>query len=306
MVISLPASWIRKFNLKKGTEIELIEKDRQITINVPGIKEKKEPTKATLDITNMPPELISRYIIAAYKKGTEETKIIHRNKKIFDPRTKKEIRLNDFIEIVVDSLIGVEIIRQETNFTLVKQVSAISETELDTILDRIFLLLTSSSKEIIDFVKSSDKELQQEILLKHHKIEKFVNYCLRIINKKGHPTKYVKTALFYYLIFELAELSEEYTSIAKIVMDKRIKCSENILKLFIQTNDLWALFYKLFYKYKEGLLIELINKKTQICEEMDKFYKRVSPDEYILLEKLSIITVKILNLMETKISIIIE
>ncbi|MBU4501048.1 MAG: hypothetical protein KKA79_00530, partial [Nanoarchaeota archaeon] len=61
-------------------------------------------------------------------------------------------------------------------------------------------------------------------------------------------------------------------------------------------------FYKLFYKYDKEKLIEIIEDRRVLWQEINKIYKKASKADIILLGRISVIVIKILNLTETKMS----
>ena len=66
IMISLPQKWINKFNLKKGDEIELEEKDNMIEITTDLKTEIKEKE---IELNGMDPYSVKRYLSALYKTG---------------------------------------------------------------------------------------------------------------------------------------------------------------------------------------------------------------------------------------------
>lgn len=298
MVVSLPSNWVKKYGLKKGEEIELIEKGKKIIIDTEG---GEVETKTQIDITDLPKAIVNKTLIGAYKMGFGEIRLVYQNTKVEDLKTKKEISANKLIEDIINKFIGVEIIEQEKNYTVIKQVSKISETEFDNVLRRIFFILNSMSQETLKVIKNKDVELQKTITQKHDTIEKLTNYCLRLLNKKGH-LDYKKTSLFYYFIFELEEIADVYNFIAKESLEKRLKPSKEALKLFEHVNKSWDTFYKMFYKYDKEKVISIIKDRRTLWGEINKIYKKASTSDLILLGRISVIVIKILNLTETKIS----
>lgn len=298
LVVSLPSEWVKKCGLKKGNEIDVLEKGKNLIISTEG---EELETKTQIDITDLPKEIVNKVLIGAYKMGFDEIKIVYQNTKLQDLKIKKELPVDKVIEEAINNFIGVEIIEQEKNHTIIKQVSKISETEFDNVLRRIFFLLNSMSQETLKMITNNDQEIQKEINQKHDTIEKLTNYCLRLLNKKGHQD-YKKTSLFYYFIFELEEIADIYNFIAKESLEKKLKFSKDALRLFEHVNKSWDTFYKMFYKYDKEKIITIIKDRRILWEEINKIYKKASTSDLILLGRISIIVIKILNLTEVKIS----
>ncbi|MCG2717718.1 MAG: AbrB/MazE/SpoVT family DNA-binding domain-containing protein [Nanoarchaeota archaeon] len=298
MVVSLPSTWVKKYGLKKGEEIELTEKGKNILIKT---ESEESGTSTQIDVTDLPKLVVERTLISAYTMGFDEIKLTYKNIKTNDLKTKKELNLNNLIEAITNNFSGVEIIEQDKTHTIIKQVSKISESEFDNVLRRMFFLLNSMSQETLEFIKTKDEDKKNIVNQKHDTIEKLSNYCLRLLNKKGHQN-YKKTSLFYYLIFELEEIADIYNFIAIESSEKKFKYSKETLKLFEHVNDSWESFYKLFYKYDKEKLIEIIEDRRVLWQEINKIYKKASKADIILLGRISVIVIKILNLTETKMS----
>ena len=72
------------------------------------------------------------------------------------------------------------------------------DENFDAILKRIFFMLESMVDEIISVFDSKDYESLQEIAAMEGSINTFVDFCLRILNKKGY-VDFRKTPYFPFL-----------------------------------------------------------------------------------------------------------
>ena len=81
LTMTLPAEWVKRFNLKAGSEIDLIERDNGLFISTQRNNDKK---KTEFDISNMDIPTAWKYFMATYREGYDEVRVK------FDPDMKFE------------------------------------------------------------------------------------------------------------------------------------------------------------------------------------------------------------------------
>ena len=69
LTITLPTDWAKKFNLKAGSEIDLVEKENGLFITTEKIGEEKS---VEFDISEMDIPTIWKYFMAVYREGYDE------------------------------------------------------------------------------------------------------------------------------------------------------------------------------------------------------------------------------------------
>ena len=88
---------------------------------------------------------------------------------------------------------------QGKNYILVRKISDAIFGEFDVVLRRSFLFLISLAKDGLDAVQKQDKNTLNNIILMDLNLNKFTDFCRRILNKQGHP-KFKRTAPLYHII----------------------------------------------------------------------------------------------------------
>lgn len=290
LTVTLPAEWLRRFNLKVGDEVEIEERRGKLEINA----EKEKATKKTeLDISELNDTLVWTYVIAAYRKGSDEILL----------KLKKE--QTALIQKVVDALLGLAIVEMSENSCRIKDITGTTadEKEFSNILRRIFFLLEGIAESVIEAVKKDDRQALKNMEYQDYNINKFSNFCLRMLNKKYFEN--FDTALTHYIISELENLGDEYArlaiDVASLKSNLKKSLSQELIKLFEEVNSLLPLFEKIYYKFDNNKVIELIEKKNAINKKITSLFIKSSSIETVFLYHLSKITHLIINLLERQI-----
>lgn len=248
LTISLPASWVKKFNVRKGDELNLEEFGNELRIN----SEKEfDLEKKQINIKDFK-RLGKTYLTSSYRDGYSEIDLNYSN--------------NDYIKTIQDILskeiTGFEIIKQNSNSCVIKDLTGHSRDEFDNALKRIWLLIIDISEESLDALKKKDVAKLKGIYLMDYSINKFSNYCLRLLIKKGH-INFRKTPLYYHLIKSLEEIADNYKDLCTFYSDNIKKIDDNLIIIFTRINEYFNEIYQLFYKYDEQK-IENLFRKTKI------------------------------------------
>ncbi|MBW3011370.1 hypothetical protein KY326_04070, partial [Candidatus Woesearchaeota archaeon] len=182
LTVSLPTSWTNKFRLKPGDEIDIEEISGDLFLRS---KKEFKIQKSKIDITDLPAALVHRYILSAYKKGSDEIDVVFTNSALKNMKDGKVSSTARFVQEIVNNLVGVEVIDQGKSFVKIKQISEVSQEEFENILRRIFLLLLSMGEDAYEIISKRSRDYSI-LLNKHDSIDKFVNYSIRLLNRKGH------------------------------------------------------------------------------------------------------------------------
>jgi len=246
MMISLPAKWIKQNKLDKGDEIDLEEKDRNLIISTEKIK---GGTKEVVDISGMLP-LVNRTIMSYYIKGVDELEV----------KFKEREEIQDFQKRVINELLGFEIIKQSQKSFLLKDIAGTELQDIDSIIKRLIFIIDSMIEELIEAI-DNNQDIQPVIEI-DSSINKFANFCLRMLNKKGYK-KLDKTSQIYSVVSLLEEIGDLIKRIAISIENKEKveKNNLNILKLIKQQINL---FKQLFFNFEKKELINFAKNYEQI------------------------------------------
>lgn len=249
LMISLPSKWAKKFNLKKGHEIDILENNEKLIVSTQNeiLKKELEINVSSLDI------MLYRLIGAIYKAGYDQVKIIFNNPK----------QLEIIYDVLRKTCLGFEIIEQSKNFILIKEISKIEHSEFENVLRRNFLFLLSVANDSLDAVKKQDYEELKNVTLRDHNINKYSDFCRRILNKKAISEK---NSPLYHIIEQIEKIGDIYRDLCLYVSENKLKLNKETLDIYENVNSFFNAFYETFYKFNLPNLEEFGQKRNEIRE----------------------------------------
>lgn len=274
MVVSLPADWVKRFNIKKGEEIDLIESSSKLII---GTEKALQEEKIKIKISG-PSKLIRRYIGNLYKKGYDEIDV-----RFDDTAVLKEIEKH------LELFVGFEIVEHGKNYCIIKDIAHVKEEELSTMLRKSFFTTLSLADDSLVVIQKKEYDKLKEIAKLEHSQNKQYIFCLRILNKYGYKL-HKKYAFMYLLIERLEEICDEYRHICDYLYANggKLKLKEGVLKFFKDINDMLKLFYDCYYlKLDEKKIEDTIKIKEKLSKQgFDLLNSKPKAQEIIVLHHL--------------------
>ncbi|HIG98453.1 TPA: phosphate uptake regulator PhoU [Candidatus Woesearchaeota archaeon] len=201
VIVSLPSSWVRKYGIDKGDEVEVREKGNALEIFVDG---PVEFGAIELDVTGMGPALICSSVKSAYLNGFDEIRVSFQRPYAYSGG--RTLPVSRIISDVVKELVGIEITAQSANGSIIREVSSSSLKEFDSVLRRMFLLL---SEAVNNLARTGDDGTAAEAAKEEcMTAQKLANYCLRCINRHGYP-QFRKSYSLYHILATAGSISSE-------------------------------------------------------------------------------------------------
>src|SRR3989344_6616237 len=141
------------------------------------------------------------------------------------------------------------------DYCIIKDMANLSSKEFDCSLRKIFLLIQQMGEDTRYSIKENNHELISHIQDIDVNIDRFHDYCVRVLNKTRFKEGNSAVLLFSSL-YLLELLADEYKHIAfHILQDFKGKKLDNLLELQEITHEQFNKFYELFYKYSKEKLI---------------------------------------------------
>jgi len=285
LTISLPSKWARKFNVRAGDELEISEEKNNLTISTG--KEAKCVNEVCINIDDYG-ILSARAIAALFKAGCDNINVHH-----------DKIDGMDIIDRYLNEFIGFEIMNQKPRSFLLKEISTFSNVdELDNVIKRTFLLLVSMAQDSLESIRENNREVLRKIIQRDSTINKFANYCRRLINKQG-LTKIKDMPMVYYIVEEIENLGDEYKYMCKFLLEKDVRIkNRELISLLEDVNRLFDDFFSLYFKFTSARARKLAEDRSQITEKINRAFKTDNPHEIRFLDylnRMSLITTNMLG-----------
>lgn len=263
LMVSLPSKWAKKYCLKKGDEIEITENNEKLIVSTQNELFSKviEINVSSLD------KMLYRLIGAIYKSGYEQVKIIFNSSK----------QLETIYDVLRKTCLGFEIIEQSKNYIIIKEISKPEHHEFENVLRRNFLFLLSTANDSLDSAKKQDYEELKNITLRDHNINKYSDFCRRILNKK--PISESKNAPLYHIVEQLEKIGDFYKELCLYMCNNKLKLDKEILEIYQKVNEFLNFFYELFYKFNFSSLEEFSNKRQEVLDLINKSLNSKTQDK---------------------------
>ncbi|MBU1030461.1 MAG: PhoU domain-containing protein [Nanoarchaeota archaeon] len=271
LVVSLPIKWVKEKGVKKGDEINLLETKTGLLIETKENEGKEEIEEIEVDIAQHE-ELLNRYVGALYKAGYDKIKIFFKN--------KKQLEIID--QTIKKSCIGFEIIEETNNSILIERLSKAQADEFEKVQRRLFLFLLGVAQDSLEAIIKQDYEELEKIIKRDDNINRFSDFCRRIINKKLYTGK-MKTAPLYHIFVQLEKLGDYYREICRTFLKHKEQINPNITETYKMVNEYVRLFYELFYSFNLEKLTLFKENKTAINKEIEIICEKKSQIKILFL-----------------------
>jgi phosphate uptake regulator len=296
LTLSLPNKWIREYNLKKGDSVFVKEEGKNIVIST---DKKIDHGKIDIEVTNLDRTSLLLYIQSLYRYGYDEININFKNQIIIHHRSKKEVTVSSVLHKIVNRLIGAEIINQTENFIQIKYITKETEEDFQILLRRIFLLMKETSLSLIEGIDKKNFSLLETIEEKHDIVNKFINYCLRLINKYGY-SDVKKTYYYFHIIASIDKILDILKYIARDIIKKKESFSKNAIEIQKKIHKSIELYYDLFYQFSFLNVNKLSENRDSVKFSLVEKSEKLSRFEIIQLTSSKQILEIILDLTDFK------
>jgi antitoxin component of MazEF toxin-antitoxin module len=223
LYLSLPSSWISRFDLSKGGDVNVaIEDSGEIRI-FPEKKEDKKEKRSTIDYDKH----LFRNLIREYLFGNDIIEI--KKQTAFTRKESKEIFS------IINNLLNLEIIEEESNTISVQNLK--SDMPLKKMIYRMYFLTKSMIEDLIE--DPSNKEVLKGIVERDKLVGKF--YLAIIMHQRELLTKrwskeftLVEILDLRLLIERIEQIGDEIKSIVNELLTKRKKIRIIDLKFLLK------------------------------------------------------------------------
>jgi phosphate uptake regulator len=317
LTMTLPSTWTKKLNISAGDELELEEKQNGLFLTTE--KKLNAGKRAEFDITDMDIPTIWKYFMSVYREGYDEVRVYFDSLKTLDspykfythhktdPKVSKLIKstrkrsITTALQGFVDRFIGFEIVEHGKDYILIKDLGGITSKEFDNSLRRVFLLLQQMAEEVFEAIvegNTSSVEAMHDIDIN---LDKFHDYCIRVLNKIGNKNPEQKS-LYFATLFLIEMIGDEFKNIAiHLIQDFSTGNLETIKPLVKFVKEQIDNYYDLFYKFDKEKIKKISELDQKTYMDFPKLYRKANEEEKEVFHHLRMVGRYINSLLEIRI-----
>ena len=265
--LSLPKPWVSANNLASRDSIRIDWRSSGELMLSPLEDSEERRTEITINLGGLPKGALYDHLMGAYISGAQE--ILIKGKVTLNRKTRNEIRR------FLRSTRGFEIGEEDDSSTRLISLLNTGELPLSASLNRMYLLLSSLVRDVLEALQGADSELisdhderEREVDGLQYLIERQVGSMLsssQIVKSLGISRK--QGVEYANLARSLERMMDHADQIAKLTMD-----SASIPKLSIQKMPLSAL--PIWLDSIKTLMINLRQRDTHQIEDARNALKR--------------------------------
>ena len=245
LTVSLPSKWAKANGVKKGSEVEVSEMQAQLMITAGDNPELIKST--SVDFSGLDNQTINSIISILHKSGYDKIEVFSS-----DPSV-----VNTVQERINSMLMGYEIVDQRGRSFTIRSLSTDQVGELDNLVRRSFLITVSMGSGLLEQIGSGTKSSLQELLVLENTINKLVNYCHRLLNKKNNRDE--KTTYLYLITWIIESICDDYRDLIKAILSqkKQQAPSRALIECIEEVNSAFKSYYHFFYNYSDRQNMEI-------------------------------------------------
>lgn len=280
--VSLPSQWLKQFNVKKGDVLSVQEEGAMVKISPSEITSVKK--KFSLSTKGLDCSLLTRAIAAAYTSGYDEIVIdiddmrIEYNSSLLEYKNErykeKTVNVLVFLQDISSFYLGFEIISQNPQQVIFKELAQTTNTELRTIEKRILSICVDMGKAMLECLEKKEDSYAETCAVYELSMNKFYRYYLRMQNKSAIRETY-KMLAQHDIITHIEEVCDGYRQLSKLAVTKNMQHLITLAfkKRVQQVISIINRFITYYSTKQEKELSQLYKDNREILRELDKDVK---------------------------------
>lgn len=252
-VLSLPSSWVKKYRIKKGEELNVEERGNQIIISTEKLSGGGE-LEVDFSVLN---DMLGRAVGGLYKAGYNKVKIRFENE-------KQLLKIEDTLR---RTCFGFQITRQGENYVVVECLSEVLPDEFDKSLRRLFFSLESMNLDLIEAMEKKDVEALKKLIEKDDQINRLADFCRRVLNR-DEASLLLNLGGMYYVVEELERLGDYYKIVAKRLIERKVGFMKKDLEVFRLLGKYFVMLRELFFDFSFEKFELFGKKRNEIVKEI--------------------------------------
>jgi phosphate uptake regulator len=254
----------------------MVQKDGTLLVTPDKVIEKKRKQKEFIVDSDTDKTYLFRLLVGAYVMGYSDIAI--RSNDAMPPQIRESIRM--FTQIAI----GPEIVDEEPNLFVVKDLLSPMEMPFEKTVKRMYSLVESMHKDAIKSLKNNNKELAENVVSRDFEVDRLYwlathqyNVILTDIMLSKKMGLSQEEASYYFLISRILErIGDHAATLAENIVKVIGKLNPNIIEdiesasilaLDIFSKSLDSHFKKNIKKANEN--IDAVEKLLEKCEEIN-------------------------------------
>ncbi|MFX0099959.1 MAG: AbrB/MazE/SpoVT family DNA-binding domain-containing protein [Candidatus Hodarchaeota archaeon] len=185
LIMSLPRSWVKKYNLTKESEISLIENpDGSLLVSPLSFTSEKPRFEATIEFDEKAMaddyDYIELMITTKYLDGNDEIHIVKKETKGVE---KFPTKFTNNVLKIVQSLLGLEITSLLSTKIKIVDIMSIQESNIDVLVKIIADTTIDFFQSLIDLIQTGDLSSIESLLISKRQVRKYYLRILRELRK---------------------------------------------------------------------------------------------------------------------------
>jgi len=290
--LTLPTGWVKRLNIKAKDEVDVLEEGNQLIIDA---RKNSDKNSISFDISDLPIPIIWKYFSVIYREGYDEiiVKFSDPYKKyenaygFITPYSKDQTAQNNCktvfptIQDIVNRFIGIEIIDFKNNCCIIKQMEEPSGKQFENSIRRIYSIIDQFFLDLISAIEKNDFRVLEETHLSDVNLDRFHDFCCRILNKTSLKSP-GKSQLIFSSLYLLELLADEFKHISNFILDKKKISGTNILLNFSKiVYKQFKIYEQIHFKFDHNLIKEAYNLSFNLFRDCTKLYKKDIETEVI-------------------------
>lgn len=253
LVVSLPANWAKKYGLKKGEELEILEEGKALRVST---QKSTASRRIEVDLSDTG-ILVNRIIKKVYQHGYDSA--------CFRSSIPEQLQR---IRNVSTELIGFEPIEQGAEYCILKDFSGSHEEDFNILFRRLFLLAKMLAADVSLAVEKQDAQMLQSLASRELDINKLANFCIRRLNK-GEIDDVVTNSKNHLIIYFLESACDVYKELVQDLLKANAKAGKRLQGLFKDFSVLVTQVYETTFSkdiktaIQAGALYERLKQQLQ-------------------------------------------
>lgn len=270
LAISLPMSWVKKLNLKKGQELGVEEKGNALKINT---RHSIEEESAIVDVSSLHP-ISTKIIGMLYKMGYKKIKALYTpNKSVI--RRGKEVKELDMIKNTFDQLTGMQLWeigkQDDKHYALSVESAKVNPGEFSNVLNKLCLHLIHQAEQVYETL-SENRDSFDEAYLTERLITQTTDFCTRILASFSFESD-KKTLVYYDLLLKLESLGDKFFEISLHFNKTKEKVDKNTLEILEKSVSLIKEIVSIYGKFNIAKLTNLTNELNNLMRNYEEKIK---------------------------------